>query len=233
LVYVNFFIITLSCQVSKVSDVISVGQQLSLMCIGQDVRGNIKLSLKATLPTPKKNLVECPVDVASQHLQEKTSEDVISSSTPPVIIRSAEECDSHDIANELLTKKKRSLKVSKYYPRTSSTKGNRKAAPKSSIKVAEELARITKQDSDVEAPKDRFSSSRMKLGDVMTAEVHQIRAHGLVLKLRDGERGMYKFQVWFIKRCFHYYFFWLRKFNIRPKLLQTYCFTTKMLNLGC
>ncbi|XP_043722685.1 polyribonucleotide nucleotidyltransferase 2, mitochondrial-like [Telopea speciosissima] len=39
-------------QVSRVSDVVSVGQQLSLMCIGQDVRGNIKLSLKATLPRP-------------------------------------------------------------------------------------------------------------------------------------------------------------------------------------
>ncbi|KAK2973328.1 hypothetical protein RJ640_027971, partial [Escallonia rubra] len=33
--------------VSKVSDVVSVGQQLSLRCIEQDNRGNIKLSLKA------------------------------------------------------------------------------------------------------------------------------------------------------------------------------------------
>jgi polyribonucleotide nucleotidyltransferase len=188
----------MSCQVSKVSDVISVGQQLLLMCIGQDVRGNLKLSLKATLPAPKKNLLECPVDVASQPLQETTSEDVISSSTPPVIIRSAEECDSHDIANELLTKKKRSLKVSKSSPRASSTKGNKKAAPKSSIKVAKELAQITKQDSDDEAPRDCFSSCQMKLGDVVTAKVHQIRAHGLVLKLSDGGHGMYKFQVWFM-----------------------------------
>ncbi|KAF5739609.1 polyribonucleotide nucleotidyltransferase 2 mitochondrial [Tripterygium wilfordii] len=47
--------------VSRISDVVSVGQQLSLMCIGQDVRGNIKLSLKAALPRPgseSNNVVE-------------------------------------------------------------------------------------------------------------------------------------------------------------------------------
>ncbi|KAI3665970.1 hypothetical protein L6452_44606 [Arctium lappa] len=56
--------------VSKVSDVISVGQKLSLMCIGQDLRGNIKLSLKATLPQPKKrktiDVVEGSSDLSKQ-----------------------------------------------------------------------------------------------------------------------------------------------------------------------
>lgn len=40
-------------RVSQVSDVVSVGQQLSLMCLGMDVCGNIKLSLRATLPQAK------------------------------------------------------------------------------------------------------------------------------------------------------------------------------------
>ncbi|KAJ8447218.1 hypothetical protein Cgig2_030449 [Carnegiea gigantea] len=40
--------------VSRVADVVSTGQQLSLRCIGMDVRGNIKLSLKATLPRSEK-----------------------------------------------------------------------------------------------------------------------------------------------------------------------------------
>lgn len=40
--------------VSRVADVLSIGQQLSLRCIGMDVRGNIKLSLKATLPRSEK-----------------------------------------------------------------------------------------------------------------------------------------------------------------------------------
>lgn len=37
-------------QVTKISDVVSVGQKLNVMCIGLDTRGNINLSLKATLP---------------------------------------------------------------------------------------------------------------------------------------------------------------------------------------
>lgn len=35
--------------VVRVSDVVSVGQQLSVMCIGRDLRGNVKVSLKAML----------------------------------------------------------------------------------------------------------------------------------------------------------------------------------------
>lgn len=182
---------------SKVSDVVSVGQQLSLMCIGQDMRGNLTLSLKATLPTPKKDLLDSPVNVVPQPLKDKSSEDVISNSEPPVIIRSAEECNSHDVVNELelLTAKKMSSKVSKTSPRTSSSKDNKKPASKRSLDVADVLAQITKKDADDKAPKEHFSSGQMKIGDVVTAKVHQIRSHGLVLQLSDGERGMYKFQV--------------------------------------
>ncbi|XP_078148969.1 polyribonucleotide nucleotidyltransferase [Carex rostrata] len=182
--------------VSKVSDVVSVGQQLSLMCIGQDIRGNLTLSLKATLPTPKKDLLDSPVNVVPQPLKDKTTEDVISNSEPPVIIRSAEECNSHDVLNELelLTAKKMSSKVSKTSPRTSSSKDNKKPASKHSLEVADVLAQITKKDADDKAPKEHFSSGQMKIGDVVTAKVHEIRSHGLVLQLSDGERGMYKFQ---------------------------------------
>jgi polyribonucleotide nucleotidyltransferase len=48
--------------VSRVSDVVSVGQQVSVMCIGRDLRGNVKVSLKAALSKkniePKKFAVE-------------------------------------------------------------------------------------------------------------------------------------------------------------------------------
>lgn len=48
--------------VSRISDVLSVGQQLSVMCIGRDLRGNVKVSLKAVLSKkkvePKKIAVE-------------------------------------------------------------------------------------------------------------------------------------------------------------------------------
>lgn len=109
--------------VSKISDVLSVGQQLSLMCIGQDVRGNIKLSRKATLPRPAhemKNVFDksCPLpkeapkvwasigDVSDGEEQQKSTVEELPdiknetsrvnlpvSATSAVVIRSVAECD--------------------------------------------------------------------------------------------------------------------------------------------
>jgi polyribonucleotide nucleotidyltransferase len=120
--YIRFYIFS-PHQVSKISDVISVGQQVSLMCIGQDVRGNIKLSLKATLPqlkSKKNNVTEEPVPVIKEAPKVWTSvgnlpneqeeqkltdaELMLSRSTvkpstslnPGFLIRSAAECDEED-----------------------------------------------------------------------------------------------------------------------------------------
>ncbi|EYU44773.1 hypothetical protein ABFS82_08G009600 [Erythranthe guttata] len=96
--------------VSRVSDVLSVGQVVNLMCIGLDVRGNINLSLKATLPgggsktysaikeqTPMKSK---PVNNV-QEKQEKEKKDDKSTSgsvdgLSPIVIRSAAECDEEE-----------------------------------------------------------------------------------------------------------------------------------------
>uniref|UniRef100_A0A0A9CTC4 Umc2724 n=1 Tax=Arundo donax TaxID=35708 RepID=A0A0A9CTC4_ARUDO len=101
--------------VSKVSDVVSVGQVLPLRCIGQDVRGNIKLSLKATLPQPrnKKDLpsqdsdplpsqevvgwaavenmlsMDADAEPSSSKHEDGSSEEAPAICTPAVIIRSA------------------------------------------------------------------------------------------------------------------------------------------------
>ncbi|KAJ6811184.1 putative polyribonucleotide nucleotidyltransferase 2, mitochondrial [Iris pallida] len=107
-------------QVSKVSDVVSVGQQLSLMCIGQDVRGNIKLSLKATLPRRESQRTnsECQdsvdhpkpavddlvstegADDSSVSINETRGDEAepAISCTPSILIRSAADCDAEDIA---------------------------------------------------------------------------------------------------------------------------------------
>ncbi|XP_076885142.1 polyribonucleotide nucleotidyltransferase 2, mitochondrial-like isoform X1 [Bidens hawaiensis] len=111
--------------VSRISDVISVGQQLSLMCIGQDLRGNIKLSLKATLPqkTKKSDPVEKSLNIPKQKSDSLTPgkdsltkeegqnsavkdvpEDTDTStklnpsysSMSPIVIRSAVECDEEE-----------------------------------------------------------------------------------------------------------------------------------------
>ncbi|KAA3455940.1 polyribonucleotide nucleotidyltransferase 2, mitochondrial [Gossypium australe] len=111
--------------VSRVSDVVSVGQQISLMCIGQDVRGNIKLSRKATLPRPesetksvvegsapvtkeKPNIWASPENLSKGEQLESTLEELVPSKMentesnrsaslmPSVVIRSAAECDEEE-----------------------------------------------------------------------------------------------------------------------------------------
>ncbi|OAY69989.1 Polyribonucleotide nucleotidyltransferase 2, mitochondrial [Ananas comosus] len=130
--------------VSKVSDVVSIGQELSLMCIGQDVRGNIKLSLKATRPQHEKKTSEGPdsnstvppkqqvnvwasvenAPADSDNLESSSGDDEskpneeepLKQSTPSIVIRSAAECDAQDIASGQTINKK-SSKATKSSPR--------------------------------------------------------------------------------------------------------------------
>ncbi|KAH0667923.1 hypothetical protein KY285_029129 [Solanum tuberosum] len=110
--------------VSRVSDVVSVGKQLSLMCIGQDVHGNIKLSLKATLPRPKSKTgisVDAPTsqevnvwaaieDASNEQKNQgatvgpETNDSTLKSATPAVLIRSAAECDEEEKSDALNSK---------------------------------------------------------------------------------------------------------------------------------
>ncbi|KAE8783830.1 polyribonucleotide nucleotidyltransferase 2, mitochondrial [Hordeum vulgare] len=234
--------------VSKVSDIISVGQALSLTCIGQDVRGNIKLSLKANHPhrpakelasedatfLPSQDLVgwaavenmpSKDADVKSSNSIEgdNTTEETPAFSTPAVIIRSAADCDAQDVANGPTKKRSKaaSSKVAKPSPRvskpTKELQEARKASPKkasttSIVKknkkakaddsASNELDAVPEHEAIAEqeisntlkhsSPKN-FRSGSIKLGDVVTAKVYQIRAYGLVLELSDGVRGMHKF----------------------------------------
>ncbi|XP_062222750.1 polyribonucleotide nucleotidyltransferase 2, mitochondrial-like [Phragmites australis] len=228
--------------VSKVSDVVSVGQVLSLRCIGQDVRGNIKLSLKATLPHQrnKKDLeskdtdplpsqevigwaavenmpsVDADAEPSSSKHEDGTTEEAPAFSTPVVIIRSAADCDAQDVSP------KKRAKVAKSSPRpykpasgrqevrTATGKKASGATPTRTKKVnAEESGSDGLETSASEVPEQdasntldlkysspkKFRSGSMKLGDVVTAKVYQIRAYGLVLELSDGMRGMHKFEA--------------------------------------
>ncbi|GFP98947.1 polyribonucleotide nucleotidyltransferase 2 mitochondrial [Phtheirospermum japonicum] len=156
--------------VSRVSDVVSVGQALTLMCIGLDVRGNVNLSLKATSPRSgsKSNpaAVKEPVAAPTQqtpevwkpvnnvvHKEQESKDNQLRNgkeSSSPIVIRSAAECDEE-----------------------------------------EKSAAAANQNSKGEAPLD---AKKMKLGMKLTAKVHQIRAHGLVLDLGGGIRAMYRFE---------------------------------------
>ncbi|KAI3997657.1 hypothetical protein MKX01_040630 [Papaver californicum] len=106
--------------VTRVSDLVSVGQHLTLMCIGQDVRGNIKLSLKATShrnevknvgpkgsPNPTKqtpavwasvgDIIACQEnsEIALEDNKDQNQESS-SLSSPSFVVRSAAECDEYE-----------------------------------------------------------------------------------------------------------------------------------------
>ncbi|MBA0557452.1 hypothetical protein Golob_014521 [Gossypium lobatum] len=143
--------------VSRVSDVVSVGQQISLMCIGQDVRGNIKLSRKATLPRPesetksvvegsapvtkeKPNIWASPENMSKGEQLESTLEELVPSKMentesnrsaslmPSVVIRSAAECDEEEKSAGL-------SKTSKSAPK-----------PKGALKKGSKLKKIQSSD---------------------------------------------------------------------------------------
>ncbi|KAK3158463.1 hypothetical protein QOZ80_2AG0137560 [Eleusine coracana subsp. coracana] len=234
--------------VSKVSDVVSVGQVLSLTCIGQDVRGNIKLSLKSTLPPPrnKKNLeskgttsspsqgiigwaavenlpsVHADGEPSSSKHDDGTPNEAPAFSTPAVVIRSEEDCDAQNVAN-IRTKKQTKVAKSSPKPYKSATgrqeartatpkKASGASIPKKTKKVKANdsgsdgletsASVIPEQNANANNAQDlkyssptNFRSGSMKLGDVVTAKVYQVRAYGLVLELSDGMRGMHKFEA--------------------------------------
>lgn len=231
--------------VSRVSDVISVGQQLRLMCIGQDVRGNIKLSLKATSPVSgskpddavEKNetlmeanpsLYSAPTDevkmegenqdsLNDQPLGNKMKSGNSSSASSVFLIRSVAECDAEERSDglNLLNRSNRTSKTDdkskKPLPQVNlvetpldsaaTSKNSKKCkTDESSVKSisidgdnSNHLKTNTKKaDKKV---KDHMGAKQLKIGTEVTAKVHEIRAHGLVLDLGGGIHGMYRFET--------------------------------------
>ncbi|KAK2661727.1 hypothetical protein Ddye_000301 [Dipteronia dyeriana] len=245
--------------VSRVSDVVSVGQQLSLMCIGTDVRGNIKLSLKATSPrleSDKRNVVEGSVpvqkedihvwasieDVSNERKQEsplsKNNTSGVNHSTseiPIILIRSVAECDEEEKSSGLSQSSKSGLKPTAApkcdvrekkipsqdddvlslftipngfssskpkIPKAFLEKGRKKAS-NSTFKFEdgdEDRCNTSQTDTHEKLSDDEtkveslMTTKNLKLGTKVNAKVFQIRAHGLVLDLGGGIRGMYRFE---------------------------------------
>ncbi|KAL8200746.1 hypothetical protein R6Q57_012085 [Mikania cordata] len=247
--------------VSRISDVISVGQQLSLMCIGQDLRGNIKLSLKATLPQKIKmsDKVEGSLSqskqkpdscthgndfLTKQNGQSSTFKDLAEdtetstelnssySSMSPIVIRSAVECDEEEKSAGLGSNLKNNSTLKPQ--QASKSKSAQKLRTLKSLSssdsglVSSKKARIAKPflltekrmsydnnytSSDEDKNEDKHTSvildyledqeckvagpvnaKKLKLGMKVTANILQVRAHGLVLDLGGGIKGMYRFE---------------------------------------
>ncbi|KAG7985656.1 hypothetical protein I3843_03G037800 [Carya illinoinensis] len=256
--------------VSRVSEVVSVGQQLSLMCIGQDVRGNIKLSLKATLPRPgsdTNNAVEGSVPPVKeepniwasvgevsdeQEKQSSLSEELsgsnykmsevnLSASVPPILIRSAAECDEEEksAASSRNAKSTTSPGGASKPSRSDcgvfpmkNIKKSKRVLQKEGEKESNSIFRSEDGDADKE---DEFEASisvkNLKIGTKLIAKVYQIRTRGLVLDLGGGLRGMYRFEACVILfLCFHHHSFIGFSFLIfcfQPQIyLKDECLTT-------
>lgn len=230
---------------------VTVGQKLALMCIGQDVRGNIKLSLKAALSKPgaeaKKAVEGCaPGDKEATNvwasvgnasdgqnlefptIKSETAEtNSYSSSTPAIVIRSAAECEEEEKTSGLSQSSRSRSK--------STVASERDSKSKKSIHDGK---------SDMESKVETLVSIRnLKLGTIVTAKVYQIRARGLVLDLGGGIRGMYRFEVC-ISHCFRMenchdkvdhdnacYFYLISEFSVHSS--QTLAFTCNILVCLC
>jgi polyribonucleotide nucleotidyltransferase len=66
-------------RIERVSDYLAVGQELGVVCIGRDLRGNLKLSRKMTLPTPVPPVAEAPVPEAASSGSKETNQNLTES----------------------------------------------------------------------------------------------------------------------------------------------------------
>ncbi|KAG9132108.1 hypothetical protein Leryth_022020 [Lithospermum erythrorhizon] len=162
--------------VLRVSDVVSVGQQLSLTCIGQDVRGNIKLSLKATLPMSRSHEDDLVTESATPLLN----------ASEPVVDDTSNSTPMEDRQEKQTSSKTNSLSTSAAFLIRSASECDEKEKD-----VVQDHGDLKNKEATSVAP---ISAKNLKLGMIVTAKVHQIRARGLVLDLGGGIRGMYRFE---------------------------------------
>ncbi|RWR91770.1 polyribonucleotide nucleotidyltransferase 2, mitochondrial isoform X1 [Cinnamomum micranthum f. kanehirae] len=227
-----------------VSDLVSIGQELSLMCIGQDVRGNIKLSLKAasSLPgsdrrnadvkdsvTPTKpthnvwtsvenvsNCQEMPSSIFGESSigKDEDQADTAMHSLPSILIRSAAECDAQESLSDQCFSKKTDKTVKSSTISKSSLSSRKKLTNPVPLKQNSNKKEVEDNSEDENGHSATSHSSvaknanytlkgshaggasakSLRLGDRLTVKVYQIRAHGLVLELGGGIRGMYRFE---------------------------------------
>jgi polyribonucleotide nucleotidyltransferase len=155
--------------VSKVSDIVSVGQKVTLKCIEQDNRGNIKLSLKATILPPNIS-VESYVASNSREKIQPLVED-----TPVRVSKSSGSTSSSSSSSSPSAFVIRSVEESEVEEKSAGI----------NVTATKEMK------NKVKGP---VSAKTLKLGMRTTAKVYQIRARGLVLDLGSGIRGMYRFE---------------------------------------
>ncbi|KAJ0243510.1 Polyribonucleotide nucleotidyltransferase 2 [Hirschfeldia incana] len=210
--------------VSKVSDVLHIGKYITMQCIDTDVRGNIKLSLKALLPKPTSGPESFPVEKETVSVETSSFGETVARlpsvveppqksklAVPAVVIRTAVECDeaekSSPVDKNAKPKRAAAMKPDRKLKSTASKQTVKEDEALNSTDTEETLddcgetltlgkkpSRKERQLENEAGDSPSISARKLKIGTEMTAKVHQVRTHGLVLDLGGGMRGMYKFE---------------------------------------
>lgn len=193
----------------------SIGQQISLVCIELDVHGNIKLSLKAKAScfpdkgsdALKKGAPQVWASVGDkfnhQKKQSGTKNPVVTKYESPEVptsaasessffIRSVAECDEEEKLAALSQGRTISTFIASHPPSLDPSAANCGGDKSASLNQGS-------KDKKSQAGSS-LRAKDLKLGTVVTASVYQIRARGLVLDLGGGLKGMYRFEVCFLLR---------------------------------
>ncbi|CAI0430355.1 unnamed protein product [Linum tenue] len=195
--------------VTRISDILSIGQAISVMCIEQDVRGNIKLSLKRISPqsatievnarTPEVNvsdfIVSKETTANAQYSASSVSTQLDAKSVSDLLAQAVSTLENPSTSPDFRIRSVAECDEEEKRLESTSiplwpSKSKRSKDYGSSLSTSSSVL------SDVKESKGKgpISAKNLKLGTTVTAKVHQIRALGLVLDLGGGVRGMYRFE---------------------------------------
>ncbi|MCO5562363.1 hypothetical protein L7F22_015989 [Adiantum nelumboides] len=185
-------------RVAHVTDAVMLGQKLSVMCIGRDAKGNLKLSLKATMPmstagnnresSPMVKVVEHSItaaSIANATAATKIECEVIKSKVVPEqsvrVPRAFEETET------VLEKQGHVELQSMEHQKSAELHEVSSRAAVSTLEGNKDTKLELKRSDDVMI--DSSKKIQVNVGGEYEATVHQVRQMGAVLKLHSGELG--------------------------------------------
>eukprot|EP00250_Pteridium_aquilinum_P003497 c13815_g1_i1 orf=897-3683(-) len=171
-------------KVAHVTDAVSLGQKLKVMCIGRDARGNMKFSLKAALSSTSLTAVKKVETTATVSAEDAT---VVAKMEREVLVYKFPSEKSRSIWSAIKTTKDLSVHNQ---GQAEDSKIHGLEHQKDATKVPVSLKGETSTES---SSKDaRLETSKEMLVDIdgeYVVTVHQVKALGAVLKMSNGELG--------------------------------------------
>ncbi|KAI5075919.1 hypothetical protein GOP47_0009995 [Adiantum capillus-veneris] len=187
-------------RVAQVTDAVMLGQKLSVMCIGRDTKGNIKLSLKATMPlsTAVKNResstmvpgVERTISTASPANAMSVAETEREVIKCKIVLEQSGRIPGKLEETEMVMQNQGEVEPLKLHGVKQQEGVEYREVP---VRVAVSTpecngdAKLESRSED--ARLDSSKKSQVNIDGEYEATVHQIRVLGAVLKLHNGELG--------------------------------------------